>query len=445
MNLDYSLYTDKQRTFATYEYLEAHPGLQKQAADKVLTDESSASKQLETLANYILYGKDESKLTNAVQQKSILPPQSRYRTFARKSAESLDGLMEQPTFDENALREYQEKNTYLHPKPQIHRPLYNPDGTVADLRDGVIPGMMELWESIDKYEHLMRIYERKEEPTTDAEKRVLEWNGVTAYKVKHWLIDLRKHQYFLKESYFPIVPSAFTFTHAGAIDWEADSGHWDAGVPNEEKLEVYAGDGNCEDPNYDYYKDSENTSKSTLWRKNKYNGQWEYFVLLRKHTIDFTNPLHVYQLLEHYDELKKSSYEDLNGQMKYILMAFEEIGQRTELTPIQETILDCKVIKWTNERIKQELQEKFGVNYNVNYISTIYTHNICERLAETAALMEREFAARNTPAMWKSCSCCKRKLLRDPQNFVRKTDTRDGFSARCKKCDKEVREKKKLG
>ena len=45
--------------------------------------------------------------------------------------------------------------------------------------------------------------------------------------------------------------------------------------------------------------------------------------------------------------------------------------------------------------------------------------------------------------MWKKCTCCGRLLLIDPQNFVKKDGAVDGFSARCKRCDKELRDKKK--
>lgn len=437
MNLDYSLYTDKERIRASYEYIEHNPQLYD-------LEKAQNAHDLEQLANYILYGKDESKLTNAVQQKRILPPQTKHSTYNRKPVESLDELVESPLFEQSAARPYDEKNTYLHPRPAIKRPKYAADGTIEEPNDAIIPGMVELWSEIDELDHLLDIYKGDALPANAREELAQQWDSIEAYKIKHWLIDLRKHQYHLKESFRPTIPSAFTFTRPGTIDWESNSGHWEqaATSPDLSLLKICAGDEKLSNPNYTYYKYIETNLPAALWRQSNYTGKWEYFVLLREHYIDFTNPRHIYCLLEHYDELKKSSYDDINGQMKHILIAFEEIGQRTELSPVHEFILDSKVIKWTNRRIRDELQVKYGVNYNENYISTIYKHNICNALAATAALMEREFENRNNPLMWKHCSVCHRKLLLDPYNFVRKSDTRDGYSSRCKLCDKKVRKQK---
>ena len=38
---------------------------------------------------------------------------------------------------------------------------------------------------------------------------------------------------------------------------------------------------------------------------------------------------------------------------------------------------------------------------------------------------------------------CGTKLLRDSRNFIKKQNSKDGLSARCKMCDKEIRDRKK--
>ena len=58
-------------------------------------------------------------------------------------------------------------------------------------------------------------------------------------------------------------------------------------------------------------------------------------------------------------------------------------------------------------------------------------------------LQIKEYQNKDNPYMWKECSCCGRRLLIDPQNFVKKDGAVDGFSARCKRCDQELRDKKK--
>ena len=67
---------------------------------------------------------------------------------------------------------------------------------------------------------------------------------------------------------------------------------------------------------------------------------------------------------------------------------------------------------------------------------------ICGKIANTAKLQLKEYKNKDNPYAWKKCSCCGRLLLIDSQNFVRKDGTVDGFSCRCKKCDKVIRDKK---
>ena len=152
--IDYSLYTDKERVEKVNELL----------ADPIPLSEF----ELEGLANYILYGKDESKLTNSVQQKRIMRPNTKFGSFARRNEDSLDELMENPLFDESALHEYNERNTYTKPKNTIARPKYDKNGVLVDAGDSVIPGMPELWDCIDRMARKLDIYNGKIEPNPDS-------------------------------------------------------------------------------------------------------------------------------------------------------------------------------------------------------------------------------------------------------------------------------------
>jgi hypothetical protein len=42
---------------------------------------------------------------------------------------------------------------------------------------------------------------------------------------------------------------------------------------------------------------------------------------------------------------------------------------------------------------------------------------------------------------WKVCTKCGRELLRDSRNFVKKTKSSDGLTNKCKRCDKEERQR----
>lgn len=541
-NLNYKLYTDVERASAAASIIEqneaelivaldsAHrkAGIQG-SGNSTLTSTSplrrnapSAYIQLEKLADYILYGKNSQKLTNLVQQKRILKPQTIHSSYNKKTAESLEALQESPDFPtrEASLRPYEEKNSYTNPRPQIRRP--STDGT--DCGDSLIPGMVELWDSIDRIERQIKIYQGKAAPQTAEEQSILtEWDDLKAYRKKHLVIDLRKHQYYLKNSYCPPIPAHHSFPRTTPINWFSNAGYWTeaTGVRFEEDYKrhstshvapariveftesvdtdmkkksavssrtlqlpmpthTYTGGTyyDCTNKLPSYYAilptanggDHISSPFSSLWhflstsggeniredkwycyltyegvkfriQKNYCFARLEYWRELREHRLDLTNAEHIYQLFEHYSNLKESSYEDTDGQMKYILMALDDLQDDSELTLIQQHILDRKVLKYTNERIKDELKDIYGISYNVNYISTLYK-NTCKQIAETAAIQQLEFDNRANPSMWKVCSCCGKRLLRNPYYFVRKNENRDGLSARCKKCDKRIRDKK---
>ena len=544
-NLNYKLYTDVERASAAATILKqnepeliaaldsAHrkagvqgAGTSPSATSPLRRNAPSAYSQLEKLADYILYGKDNQKLTNLVQQKKILKPQTIHSSYNKKTAESLEALQESPDFPtrEASLRPYEEKNSYTNPRPQICRP--SADGTNPG--DSWIPGMVELWDSIDRIERQLKIYQGKVAPQTAEEQSILtEWDDLKAYRKKHLLIDLRKHQYYLKNSYCPPIPAHHSFPHTTPINWFSNAGYWTeaTGARFEEEYKrdstdhkpptrivgftesvdadmkkknvvssrtlqppffpiiparAYTGGTyyDCTNKLPSYYAilptdnsgDHISSPFSSLWhflcasggeniredkwycyltyegvkfriQKNYCFARLEYWRELREHRIDLTNAEHIYQLFEHYSNLKESSYEDTNGQMKYILMALDDLQDDSDLTLIQQHILDRKVLKYTNERIKDELKEIYNVSYNVNYISTLYK-NTCKQIAETAAIQQLEFDNRTNPSMWKVCSCCGKRLLRNPYYFVRKNENRDGLSARCKKCDKKIRDKK---
>lgn len=419
--LDYNLHTDVQRTAHIHNLLT--PQVTEAAQIALSQNDAAAAKQLEGLANFILFGKDASKFdTNMVQRKEIAID-TKKKTYTRTPPVSLDELMENPVFDEGRVREMK-KSTYTNPKPKIARPTYNELGEVMDEGDSSIPGMVQLWDSIDYLERQVELWHGA--APEEGEHVPEGWTSYNLYKMKHWIIELKQQQYMLKKIFNPPMPHFHQPPTYPAIDWEADSWYWRP-IRNEEGVGL-----------------SEQVKRDSSLFDYRNSGILIKHVV-RRHTIDLTDPNHIYWLLEYYDALKKSSWEDLNGQMKYILFDLETLDERAGLSAAQYDILELKVQKWTNERIKDYLHEHHGLVYNVNYISTIYKRNICEKLALSATIMYKEHVNRDRPAAWKVCSCCGERLLRDPIFFVKKSTSVDGLAARCKACDKKIRDSSKGG
>ena len=442
--IDYGLYSDTERANLVRQLL----------TDEVVRviecnfENPSVQAQLEGLTNYILYGKNTTTNTNVVQDKKIKIA-TKYSTYAKKADQSLEELLTNPAFDEQSLKDLYVRNTYTKPKNPIRRPTYDKLGNELDPGDGELPTMRTLWLSIDDMAHKIAMVQGKEEP--ECGETIPVWSSLKLYKMRHWLVDLRKHQYYVRESYQPLIPTRSSFTERSHIDWGANSGYWRK-VVNGPVVQPMLPAQSAP------WQELSQTTKGKIipeesapqWadgqqRINPATGELEEYHLIRKHILDFKNPLHVYHMLIEYDALWKESWDDVVGQMKLILMAFDEIGRKTVFSPEQELVLDLKVARWTNERIQRCLQETLGFSYNVNYISTLFKKTICEKIAATASRLEKEHLAKGEPEDWKKCSTCGRLLLRDKTNFVRKASTADGLAARCKTCDKNIRDGRPIG
>lgn len=436
--IDYGLYSDVERANLVTQLLTP--------STVVLIEENftnaSVQAQLEGLANYILYGKSTTTHTNQVQQKNISIT-TKYSSYARKADESLDELLANPIFDEGTVKDLYTRNTYTKPKNPIRRPTYDRLGNELDPGDGDLPTMRILWHSIDLMARKVALALGKEEP--DSGEPMPDWSSLKLYKMRHWLIDLRKHQYYIRDAYNQAIPPHHTFPEKSHIDWCQNSGYWvtvpDAPAQSPQRMlpplpkplkKI------TPEENLPQWEDGQQ-------RYNPQTGKLEQYHLIRKHILDFKNPYHVYCLLMEYDRLWKESYEDTVGQMKFILDSFDEIGRATQFSKVQEVILDLKVARWTNERIQLYLQENLGYRYNINYISTLFKKGICEKIAATASRLEREHMAQHHVDDWKTCSTCGRTLLRDKTNFVRKASSRDGLAARCKQCDRDIRNGRPIG
>ena len=102
-----------------------------------------------------------------------------------------------------------------------------------------------------------------------------------------------------------------------------------------------------------------------------------------------------------------------------------------------------KIKKIKNPDIASYINNKYGKNYTANYISTIFRQKIIKQICENVEyhfnIVENLFYPEN----FKQCNTCGKTYLIDSKNFVKKAKSKDGFSNRCKKCDKNDRERRK--
>ena len=100
-----------------------------------------------------------------------------------------------------------------------------------------------------------------------------------------------------------------------------------------------------------------------------------------------------------------------------------------------------KLKKRKNSDIAYDINHKWKKAYTANYISTIFRQRIIPKINEAAAYHEKIIENLCFPEEFKTCTCCGRTLLKDSINFTKKSRSKDGFTARCKRCEKQARTK----
>ena len=159
---------------------------------------------IEQLASYILYGKDENG-KNAFQRGECDDrEQKRYKTFKTidEKVQSLDELLEIAESNELNMMDMEKRYVYVKKNRTVKMPKHDKNGNEIDPGDGDIPGMRELWDAIAHIEHTVAA----NEGTIDFnEDDTIITDSYRLWQLKHQLVDMRRHQYYLLESYKPLL------------------------------------------------------------------------------------------------------------------------------------------------------------------------------------------------------------------------------------------------
>lgn len=406
LKLDFSIVSSDDRSQFVNQFFTDNP------------DYKPTQNELDTISNYILYGKDADG--TSVVDRGEVEIETKYGSYAKRKAESLDELMETPGFNENTIVS---KYIYRHPKQSIDREA-----------DADIPGMKELWQAIDRLAYVLDVYAGKTEvdPTQPA---IPVYTQTDLYKLKHHLIDMRKQQYVLKDTHksteHTFNPNVHKASTAAApspseIDWDS---YWFYPLG----LRTMPQDGRFDNP-FDY------AATLTPWDRLQ---RLDDPALRNRNVIDFTNADHIYLLAKQYQDLSIAGEQDPDGLGTAIIDTLDFYAARAQLVDSRQEIWDLKCAQWANSAIRDRVNEKFGTSYNENYISTLFKQNICGDIAEAARLHADYFLNRDDTMAWKICTCCGERKLRDAREFMRKSKSSDGLASRCKRCESKVRAERK--
>ena len=259
--------------------------------------------------------------------------------------------------------------------------IFQPKVTITKKDLDEIQPLRQLREAINVWEAKLKVTEGKD-----------------AFVIKKALIEMRKDQYVIKNAYRrPIVPNKLTrSTHVIMLPDETSS------FDDEEGYPIPKG-------------------------------------------VSLLNPVVCSAILCNYSRLKEDSFDRFEGDLYYLMLAFDEIADKAlKEYPLYEKIVECKVDGLQNTQIQEILQVEFGIKHSLEYISSLWRKKIPKLIASQA---EDEYLywyyLNIEKGKYKKCSRCGQVKLAHNKYFSKNKTSRDGFYSICKKCRNSKNKTKK--
>ena len=435
LNLDFSLSTSKERSEFLTQYLKTLP--------------SPTKEELETCANYVLWGKEEDG-KNLVQKKEIEIKTKNGTWDRRKEEESLDSLFETPTFNERVII----PNSV--PIIKIKKEVFDRSRALKEAPKELVPRFKELFREIDSLDLKLNFYDlkngkRKNPPRQELLKNfnseeilsLKEKGEKLSYfnylKLRHLLVEKRKEQFYLKDTYseplqsiLPPLQEAPELTVLGV-----DLPVFPLGIKLEGDFSQKLFPKLHNIPITKYTEEDLKEISRIFWDKRK---EEEQSLKEDRVYFSFKEEKHVYQLFLLFFEIEEEVLKgDIENLSKELLKTLEFYIEEANLTPLQEEVLELKKRKIPNSKIAATINEKYQKKYTVNYISTIFTQQIIKKITEAARLHELVISNVFFKENFKKCTKCGEMVLKDSNFFMRRSRASDGFASKCKLCEKKSR------
>lgn len=442
LKLDFNLKTNIERKQFLDNYLRS----------EIFTKYPPTEDELEMMGNYVLWGKDPVTGLNS-QQEGLLTIETKHKTWDKNNdVESLDGLMEVPTFNEATLRPV----TAVPYK--VKREVFNRKDALRDCPEYMRDSYLQLFQHIDELDMCINLYElahgkRKNPPRDELlrkfdetalstlHERVSHWNQFRYLKMRHQLVELRREAYTLRDAYRPTIMGQTAaeyceITSDPELDVDIEVLPLGAWTEAPEKQLLFRIWRDLIPTNYSN-EDLEVIS-DLLWKKKNYAPS------SNQHWIDFRDLEHVYQIFQVFFELTDAAtVAEFGSNLPALMRTLEFYVQGADLTDIQREILDMKLRKIKNQDIAIAINSKWKKSYTPNYISTIFRQRIIPKINDAAKYHEKVVGNLFFEEEFKTCTGCGVTMLRDSENFTRKSRSADGFTTRCKRCEKEARNRDK--
>ena len=349
----------EEKTALKLDYTIKDPAARVELVNKIIAETPQnklTPRYLEIMADYMIFAMDKQERA----KKKILT--DNHMVTVNKRETSFEGLIAKFENGEDGIYSMitNDKNIIFTPKISI---------TPQDIE--VVPGLKQLREAIE-----------------DLEKKLPQASGRQKYIIKKSIIEMRKDQYILKNSYYqPIHVTNLTRTFSY--------------IPLIEEIQV--------EPN------------GSL----DING----FSLLI--------PEHVSIVLCNYCKIKQDTWDRFDSDARYVITDLENLIEKhiKDRYPMFYDLIIYKIDGMTNENIQATLENDYGVRHSVEYISSLWRKKIPKLIAEAAQRdwLEWHFTYEEY-GKWKRCSRCGRIKLAHNMFFSKNNTSKDGFYSICKSC-----------
>lgn len=441
LHLDFNLSTQQERAAFLTEYL----------ADEPFITYPPSQAELDTMADYVLWGKDVRTGLNENQAHTVdlKPRHSTWSRTAQNKVESLDELIEQPTFNESLVYPI---DSSLPMRAQST--VFSRMECRAKCPDTLLPDFEHLWRQIDELDYMIEEWELahdkrtkpirdnlraafSEEEQASLRATAIKWPQYQYLKRRHELVELRRQQYTLRDTYQePFVNQGVI--EVAPIDPVYD---WDVGiivrplglVVTEGPRSLAWMDWSQLNP-HNFNEEELRLISDMIWEYK------EEEVGSQQHFFDFRELEHVYQLILMWEELGNTpEYEDAESNLAKLMSTLRFYIKQAKLDEVQKEILEMKLARKLNAEIAATINAKWKKSYTVNYISTIFRQRIIPKINDAAREHEELLSNLFFEEEWKTCSECGRTFLLRADNFTRKSRSKDGYVNRCKNCEKKAR------
>lgn len=218
-------------------------------------------------------------------------------------------------------------------------------------------------------------------------KQLIGAKGKRAYIVKRTIIETQQFQYYLKDCYY----NTIRFSNITRSECSKN-------LPSDE------------------------------WVDDKGNVQVTGYSLV--------NPKVCSAILCNYSGLKQAGYEPSDGDLYYLMIAFDDVcGRALKDYPLYEEIVTLKIDGVQNVDIQRILEEKFGTTHSPEYISSLWRKKIPGLIASVAEDdILSEYFLNKEKGKYKRCSKCGKIKLAHNKYFSYNKTSKDSFYSICKCC-----------